>query len=138
MKAKVPQHEIRRRLLWIWGVGFLVNFGMLLLLMITTFKDHSAEALSWFSPTILPTLGLVVAALSAKDANEPRKQVPKSDARLAFVASVLYLLLVSFSLLGWALTDKGPLDWFKLSGLWLGPLQGTVAFAWTRFLTRGG
>jgi hypothetical protein len=117
--------DVQNSLVVIWGCGFLFNF---LLIFVQTvrgvFGAGVQEVWGWFLPCVLPTLGLSIASAVAAKGNAELKTVSKFVATLARVASIFYLATVLSTSLAWPLTGGDALEWFKLSGLWLGPLQG--------------
>lgn len=135
MRRAVKAAEVQRSLVWTWGLGFLASFALLFAMTVAgTFEGRVEQAWGWFLPTILPTLGLALSSSVATGDKQSKKVVTPFVARLAKVVSILYLALVVATLLTWPLTQKGPLEWFKISGLWLGPIQGVIAGVLGAFL----
>jgi len=85
------------------------------------------KAWSWFIPTVLPILSIIVGAVAYEARREP--QSVTAD-RLAFHLSVglslFYLLLVIATVLFQPLSRMTPLELMSVSNLWLGPVQGLV------------
>jgi hypothetical protein len=134
-KDAVSILQVRRRLVWVWGVGFVLCFTLMLALTIAgTFASSEEETWAWFFPTILPTLGIALGSIV--QAPSSQRQVSIFTARLSVVVSVIYILIVLATLLAWPFAGTGPLMWFRTSGLWLGPIQGVTSAVLTVLLTR--
>lgn len=124
--------------IWLGGAGlvFLILVGQSLG---GVYEPRTQDAWSWFLPTVMPTLSLMIGVLVAdfrrhrpEDA-EPRPVRPGLF-WLAAGLSLVYLLLVALSiLLQPLLSDTAPLDLMQRSSLWLGPLQGLTAGALAAF-----
>ncbi|BDC49827.1 hypothetical protein F183_A21430 [Bryobacterales bacterium F-183] len=95
------------------------------------FGDQVQEAWGWLLPTIMPTLGMILAVLSytAMTPAALRAVVRRSFYRVAQCLSIFYLLLVALTLLIQPFTGNGPLELMRMSNLWLGPIQGLVGTA---------
>lgn len=132
MKATIGMREVRKLLVWIWGVGFLANFALFALLTVKTFVGYANPAWGWFLPTILPTLGLALSASTWRE-KPTSKSVSRWTAGLAVVVSVIYLGLVLLVTVMWAWANVPPLTWFATCGLWLGPAQGITGAVLGRF-----
>jgi hypothetical protein len=125
----IPLERVRLKITAVWLTGAL--FTSMLLILQTVFGKYGNRAQdvwSWALPTILPTLSLIMSVLGA-DALKKRRpvQVSLGFYRIAISLSGAYLLLVLFTILIEPVTPYEPLEWLKLSNLWLGPSQGLVA-----------
>ena len=129
--AMVQLSVARNQLAIVWlgasAVLFLLLIGQTIL---GHFENRAQDVWSWALPTIMPTLTLVITVMGAnalrmEGSNEV---VNRWFLRLAVLLSIFYLLLVLFTLLIEPMTSYQILDLLKLSQLWLGPLQGLVAF----------
>lgn len=135
---KLPQRELialdsaQSKLASVWFIGsafiFVVTVGQSLL---GHFGSQAKEAWEWLLPNLLPTIGLIVAALShsALDATQSSSLVRRNYYHLAMWLSVFYLVLLLASILVQPFTNSSPLEVARTSNLWLGPLQGIVASA---------
>jgi magnesium-transporting ATPase (P-type) len=121
----------QKRLLILWCFGGLFLF---IILIIQTVGDIYGlkvdEAWSWFLPTVIPTLTLMITVAiiefsQSTTATAEQKQSDRFLFQLAFWLSLLYLVLVTFTLLR-PRSIYTPIEWMKKSNLWLGPLQGLV------------
>lgn len=125
-----------RKAEWRLAVLWLVGGGLLMLVLIGQtygglYGERAQDAWSWFLPTIMPTLSLIVGSLAAEYVGEERKP-RRLDRRLVYLATALssvYLLLVAVSVLVAALSAHRtpPVEILQRSNLWLGPVQGLVA-----------
>lgn len=119
-------------LAWIW----LGGAGLILTLMVgqslfDVYGARTEEAWSWYLPTVMPSLSLILGVLVAdfradKAAPENRRK-PGPLLGLAIGVSVFYLLMVSLTLLVQPFLATPPLELMRRSNLWLGPLQGLAA-----------
>ncbi|QXD14192.1 hypothetical protein GQ464_012095 [Rhodocaloribacter litoris] len=115
----------RLAVLWFTGGG-LIFLLLLLQTFLGRYGDQAREAWSWFLPTIMPTLSLI-AGVIASDALGRSARAARVDPftfRLAYALSVVYLAIVSLTLLLSPFSPLPQLELMRLSNLWLGPLQG--------------
>jgi hypothetical protein len=135
MAAQVDIQRVQQQLVWIWGAGFLAGLSLMIAMTAAgTFGGHESEAWAWFLPTVLPTLGVAISTVVTNARMTPGRKVMLSfSATLVRVVSVFYVGRVLITVLAWPMTQKGPLAWFKISGLWLGPIQGFVTSVLTLF-----
>ncbi len=126
----------QRALVVTWAAGFGACLVVMFVLSVAgTFGSGAQEAWAWFLPTLLPTVGLAVGTAMVQRADGPTQVVPRFVATLASVLSCAYILLVFATLLAWPLAGKGPLQWFRSAGYWLGPTQGLVSGALAALFT---
>jgi hypothetical protein len=125
-----------RKAAWRLAVLWLLGGGVLIFVLIGQtygglYGERADAAWSWFLPTVMPTLSLIIGSLAAEyvgDDSKPRRL----DRRLVHLAtglSAVYLLLVAVSILAAALlAHRTPsIELLQRSSLWLGPIQGLVA-----------
>ena len=121
----------RKRLGITWIIGAMVLVIVLILqTMRGLYGDKANEAWGWFIPTVFPTLALILAVLVSdfkKASVQQNRTVDLFMYRLTLGLSILYLLVVSSTILLRPLFSWAPLELMRLSNLWLGPLQGIVA-----------
>lgn len=114
----------------IWLFGFIPPFMILAARTYfgTYYDGKETEAWGWFSPNIVPTLGLIVSSLtsSAAGRRQADKKVTTGFFTLAMILSLLYLLIFNLIFLLEPLTNSAPLEVFKRSSLFLGIIQGLV------------
>ncbi len=128
MNGRVLISACQRQLAGVW----LIGCGLIFLLMLGQtlggkYGGQVDKAWSWFIPTVLPILSIIVGAVAYEARREP--QSVTAD-RLAFHLSVglslSYLLLVIATVLFQPLSRMTPLELMSVSNLWLGPVQGLV------------
>jgi hypothetical protein len=129
------------RLAWIWfsgaGIVFVILVGQSLA---GYYEPRTQDAWSWFLPTVMPTLALIVGVL-VSDLGQERGDAPVPAANRALFGlgaafSLLYLLLVALSILIQPFLQTPPLEVMHRSNLWLGPFQGLTAGALAAFFHR--
>lgn len=131
MKTRVSMAGCQRTLatLWFGWCGALVVL-MLAFTGVGKFGDQLARAWSWFLPTFMPTLLVIVGVLVHQNQQPgPAATVDRFLFRLSLGLSVFYLLLVLGVLLLQPLSGMTSLELMDTSGLWIGPTQGLVAAA---------
>jgi len=115
-------NKARKWLLCTWLIGSLVPF---VVIVAQTFADRYAgnaeNAWSWLLPSVMPTLGLMTAVTLAAPSHEGR--APTFPFRLAFSASLIYLVLLAATLLAQPFSSLSQFELFRLSHLWLAPVQ---------------
>jgi hypothetical protein len=123
---------------WLAGVWFSLAAILFVTMIITTmvgaYQDVADGVWSWFLPSVMPTLSLMIAVLVADD--QGTESLPRTADkflfRLSLGLSIFYLLLLVLVICLQPFTKSfidTPLEGFKKSNLWLGPLQGLVAAA---------
>jgi hypothetical protein len=129
------------RLASIWIVGSLCLFAVIIAQSLGGKFGSQVEVVwSWFLPTVMPSLSLVVGVLVADASGKEAllRTVDRFVLRVAESLSIFYLLLVAATFLAQPLTQVPALDLMKRSNLWLGPFQGVVAAALGIFFSREG
>jgi hypothetical protein len=124
--SKAQQHIA---VLWLCGGAFV----MVILIVQSIVGDWGAstsDAWGWLLPNIVPTLTLIVGAFVAEvgSATKP-SEVSKFLYYLCGGLSGFYLINVLFILCAGNFVPMKPLELMKMSGLWLGPMQGVVSAA---------
>ena len=133
----------KRRLATLW---FGLSAPSFLIFLLQTcfgrYADYSEEAWSWLLPTFMPTLSLIIAVLVA-DANTPGRNRARIDRflfQLAYWVSAAYLLVILLTILmqPFAEDPNNPMNYLRLSQLWLAPLHGLAAAALGAFFIKIG
>jgi peptidoglycan/LPS O-acetylase OafA/YrhL len=132
---------------WILAGIWLVGAGLILLLMVLQslmgyYGTRTEDAWSWYLPTVMPTLSLILGVLVADFRAEKAVAGSRRNSGpllgLSVGISVFYLLLVSLTILMQPfLPQTSPLELMQRSNLWLGPVQGLAAATLAAFF-RGG
>ena len=114
----------------VWAIGFIIPLLILAAQTIfgTVYHGKEAEAWNWFTPNIVPTIGLIVATLAstAFETGEGQKPVSGAFFIVTMSISVVYVGLFILIFLLAPLVDSPPLETFKRSSLFLGIIQGVV------------
>ena len=132
--------NVRRAMWWLAGTGF-VGAGLCFVVLVGQsqvgiYDSDTAAVWSWFLPTVMPTLSLIVGALVADYRKVPAgaSNVAKSAAGPVFwlgaALSAFYLLLLGTTIATASIqVEAAPLGLMQRSNLWLGPLQGLCVAA---------
>jgi hypothetical protein len=130
MSERVSLLKCQRRLLAVW----LLGISPALLLMITRsllggFSGRDQEVWSWFIPTFLPTLSLMIGAYAKSAFKEPLgpKMADRFFFRVSFGVSAFYLSLLTIIIVAQPFLDSSALDTFARSSLFLTGVQGFIA-----------
>lgn len=115
----------------VWFTGFVLPFLILSLRTYfgTYYAGKETEAWSWFSPNIVPTLGVIIATLAPSSTNKRAKDKPVSLSffLITLFLSLLYVVIFNLIFILEPFSASPPLDTFKRSSLFLGVAQGLVA-----------
>ena len=137
---RISTHTAKKRLAFLWIVVGAVLFIILILQsMFGRFGERTQEAWSWFLPTIVPTLSLMIGALvlEARTNGGSQKTVDSYFYWLSLWLSIFYLVVVAMTPLLQPFTGTPPFKLMTLSNLWLAPLQGLTAAALGIFFVKG-
>jgi hypothetical protein len=125
----IPLERARLKLARLW----LVGAGLIILILVaqSIFGKYGSEVpdvWEWALPTIMPTLSLIVAVLGigALESKSAKASVRKTFLEISVTLSGGYLALILITILAEPLTNSEPLSLYKLSSLWLAPIQGLV------------
>ena len=115
---------------------------MVILIVQSTAGDWGAstsDAWGWLLPNIVPTLTLIVGTFVAEVGSAAKAtEVSKFLYYLCEGLSAFYLINVLFILCAGNFVPMKPLELMKMSGLWLGPMQGLVSAAIGVFFVKRG
>jgi hypothetical protein len=123
--------------LWFLGAGLLF-FIILAQSILGRYGDRSSEAWSWFLPTIMPTLSVIIGVL-VMDAIGKGVNIDEINGflfKLTFGISCCYLFAVLLVILLQPFSSLSPFAVMSQSSLWLGPFQGLVAAAMSAFFVQ--
>lgn len=142
MTNQISMKVCRRHLAVLWfGIGLALFVVLVLQSVFDRFGDRAEDAWSWFLPSVMPTLSLIVGVLvldvASRSDGYADKMIDPFFFWLTFLLSAVYLLLVAATLFLQPFTGVPLLDLMKQSNLWLGPLQGLVAAALGVFFVKG-
>jgi hypothetical protein len=130
----------RKSLATVWFTGAALTFTLIFLqTLFGKFDGAEKRAWSWYLPTVMPTLSLIIGALVTDRRSEPSADARCVDPflyRLAMSLSAAYFLVMLGPVMAQPFTDMTILEVLDLSSLWLGPLQGLVAASLGAFFIR--
>jgi hypothetical protein len=130
MNERMPVTQGQWRLAYIWLGGAGVSFAILLAqTMWRKFGDQYDRAWSWFLPTVLPVLTLIVSSLVYQARTNETATVDTRMFQISAAFSAFYLLLVLGVLVSTAFPGPPPLDRMTQAQLWLSPVQALTASA---------
>lgn len=127
--SELPIQTCKKRLTVLWFSIAAILFTLMLILS-PKFGSKLDEAWSWFLPTILPTLSLIIGVFVAElTTPQSTQKVSKFFFSLTFSISLFYLMCILsvFTIYLLGLTDKSLLDFMKQFNIILGALQGLTA-----------
>lgn len=131
MSKNISMQTAKKRLALLWFlIGGLLFVIIFLQTLFNYYDDKANEAWSWFLPTIMPTLSLIIGVFvsEASAGNVQNKPVSSFFYRLSFILSIAYLVMVSLVIfIKPFLPNQNPLELMKLSNFGLGPFQGLVS-----------
>jgi hypothetical protein len=128
----VAMVSCKKRLAVIWLSGSAIILAVLVIQTIMgKYGDKAQDAWSWFLPTIMPTLSLIIGVFvsDALGSGVGGKNIDSFMFRITCVLSSVYLILVASTLFLAPVSTYPPLVLMKMSNLWLGPVQGLTAGA---------
>jgi hypothetical protein len=126
----LPLERARSRLSAVWFIGSGVTFFLLMIQsLVGKFGSDTQQVWSWFVPSVVPTLSLMISVLGASAMGHAEKRrVQFGFYRIALWLTISYLIVLFATLL--AASARPPaIDTLLLSNAWLGPLQGLVVAA---------
>lgn len=130
----LPLEQCRNRLAWIWFAGSGFSFVILVLesILRKTLQGSLQELWSWFVPTVVPSLALMLGVIGADALVQPGegRQVKAPFFKMARILSIGYLSILAITIVLEPFSAAGsPLGLFVISNYWLTPIQGLVVAA---------
>ena len=122
--------QCKKRLSTLWFVGSAIIFFIILF---QTFFGHysgkAEEAWSWYLPTVLPTLSLMIGVMVAEalGGKSTDKKIDSFIYRISFYLSLFYFVIVFLTVIIQPFVANSAIIFLKQSNLWLAPIQGLVA-----------
>jgi hypothetical protein len=126
----VSMDREKKRLAVIWFVGFAFLFCLVFVQSVRgVYGDQWEKPWAWLLPSVMPTLSLILGVLVSDLTQQNRQdiQVDSFVPRMAAAFSIVYLLIVSLTILLQPFSRYSPLTLMNMSHLWLAPLQGLVS-----------
>jgi hypothetical protein len=143
-RVLVPLYTVRTHLGLVWLAGAGLAFVVLMLrslldAYVDQRVDRTLEVWGWFLPTVMPTLGMIIAVWGQSALNPVLFEdsvVRKDFFRLALALSVAYLVMILLTIsmpppvgASKVIRIGHALERMRASNLFLGPFQGLVASA---------
>ena len=125
----VSWKKSRKRLATVWFIGSGLTFFIIFLMTLAGRDGGVMEKVwTWFLPTVVPTMSLIIGVLVMDSSGNPSKDklVDSFVYRLSFGLSVAYLLSVALTVLYSPFSNVSLAALVDKSSLWLGPFQGLV------------
>lgn len=128
-KQVISTASAQKRLLTLWGACSAILFAVLIARSIGgIYGSEMNDAWAWFLPNIIPTLSLMITvAIVDLGAGTSERQSSVYLFHLAFWLSLIYLILLAFTILNPVPSNVNPIDMMKEANLWLGPIQGLAS-----------
>ena len=129
--SRLPLEQARTKLATLWFVGAGSLFALLVVQSILgRYGKQVQQAWSWFIPTTVPTLSLMLGVLgSAALGSQDRRSVRRTFYDIAWWLSLFYLVILGATIVLQPLGPMDALELYQLSNYWLGPIQGLVVAA---------
>jgi hypothetical protein len=128
---RIDLDHARNRLMLVWLVGaFAVLILVIVQSIIGRFEGFTQEFWGWFTPSIFPTLGLMVGVLGSTAAEDDEGRTVKNFFFLAAtLISIAYLIILLLTLLLEPLAGTHDMKYYNLANYWLAPIQALVVAA---------
>ena len=131
----IPMPRARKRLALLWFVASAAIFLLVIVASINRDDRTMVTLWSWFLPSIIPTLSLIIGVLITEYVGRAARDTRPADPFLLGLStwlSIAYLALVGASLVFHLL------EWLTLesSQLYLAPVQGLAATALSAFFLK--
>ena len=98
--------------------------------IIGRFQGIQQEIWAWFTPTIVPTLSLIIGVLASTALEDDGgRTVKRFFYHAAIGLSLAYLIVLLLTMLLEPIAGSHNMDYFHLSNYWLTPIQGLVVAA---------
>ena len=126
--SRVDLDRARRVTAIIWFAGGGLCFALMILQSISNrFAGMAQEMWAWFTPTVVPTMGLIIGVLaSTASEDDSGRTVKKFFYHAALGLSAAYLIVLLLTMLLEPLAGTHNMAYFKFSNFWLSPMQGLV------------
>ena len=128
---RINLDEARRKLakIWFWGAGICAAL-VILQLILGRFEGFTSEFVAWFTPTIVPTLGLIIGIIGTTALEDDTgRTVNGFFFRTAVGFSVVYFIVLLLTMLLEPIAGSHDMKYFNLANYWLSPIQGLVVAA---------
>jgi hypothetical protein len=129
--VRIPLEHVRAQLAKLWLIGGGLLFSLLVVQSIFgKYGEHVESVWSWFVPTTVPTVSLMIGVLGAGAMDEgDRRTLKRSFSDIAWWLSLVYLAILAATILLEPFSGLTTAELRPRSNFWLGPLQGLVLAA---------
>lgn len=128
---RVDLEQARKLIAKIWFIGGGISFFLVIFQSITgRFEGIAQEMWAWFTPTIVPTLGLIIGVLaSTASEDDSGRTVRRFFYHCAIGLSAVYLATLLLTMLLEPLAGSHNMQYYHFANYWLTPVQGLVVAA---------
>jgi hypothetical protein len=123
----ISMEKCKKKLILLWFIGAAFLFATIIAQTLGKYYGTKAdEAWSWFLPTIMPTLSLIlgVIILVAKGQSDKRESVDRFNFRIAFILSSVYLFAVALTIYITPFTSYRIFELMKISNYLVRAITG--------------
>jgi hypothetical protein len=112
----------------VWGIGFVIPVSILAVqtFLGTVYHGKESEAWNWFTPNVVPTIGLIIATFASPTGKSEKQAVSIPLFVITLALSVLYVIGLIAILALAPLANSPPLETYRRSSLFLAVVQGLV------------
>lgn len=129
---RIDLNRARNALAIVWFGGALLAVALVILQSILgRFEGYTQEFWGWFTPTIFPTLALIIGVIggTALDDDNEQRTVKRFFFRGAMILSVVYFVVLLATMLLEPVAGTHDMEYFNVANYWLSPVQGLVVAA---------
>lgn len=138
MTDGMPLEVARSKLAWIWfGGGAVLVLLLVAQSILGKFPDSLQQVWAWFTPTIFPTVALMVGVMGAA-ALQPgidKRVVKTSFFKFARALSIFYVGILLLTMLLQPFSPMRSIELFSVSNYWLAPIESVVVASITVLFT---
>jgi len=127
-EKRISLDQARSKLARLWFIGAGVIFLLLIVQsLLDKYGENVGDVWSWFIPTTVPTLSLMIGVISSSALQEQAlTTVNRFFYQLSWWLSFAYLLILLGTFLIEPFSPKDSFDLLKVSNYWLTPIQGLI------------
>src|SRR6266404_8818241 len=128
---RIDLDRARRFIAIVWFAGGGLCFALMIVQsIIGRFEGVAQEMWAWFTPTVVPTVSLIIGVLASTALEDDTGRTVKKFFYHASVGlSLAYLIILLLTMLLEPLAGEHNMAYFKFSNFWLSPMQGLVVAA---------
>jgi hypothetical protein len=129
--GRIDLERARALIAKIWFTGAGLCFALVMFQSITgRFEGVGQEIWAWFTPTVVPTLGLIIGVLASTALEDySGRTVKRFFYHAAVGLSLAYLIILLLTMLLEPIAGTHNMDYYHFSNYWLTPVQGLVVAA---------